>query len=315
MSGKKAEIRKRLAELVQEAADFGVYLDVNERVFIDDAHLDCFWYGGMIGKIYYPNGWAIVIEVNGDVRLHGKKGGKSFDYVNKNNSGAIGEEISGIIRNDKELETLTKTPRGERNGSWAEYGNNNWVEYNYLTPGGEFVDLGMWMDNVLEDNVLEAFSGVAELGAELWAYVKQQDGEPQKKEESDNGHEIAATVLESMLSEAARVFSAEERAALGAAIDALRHPLNAFIEEEAPYRLNVLLSSDLIGPFPEGKVPDELVDEVTKALQKDTGVLVDGDGLDDFITARVTEFAARRYKSSKTYAEKKKTEQVKNDVN
>ena len=47
----------------------GFTLNLSPDRLIDDQHLHCVFYGGDIGSIKLPNGWAIVISANGDIDL------------------------------------------------------------------------------------------------------------------------------------------------------------------------------------------------------------------------------------------------------
>lgn len=58
-----------------------------------------------------------------------------------------------MIKNDRMLNDSLDT------GSLI-YENNNWVEWNLFDPSGTFHDLFLIVDNVLEDNVLDAFAGL-----------------------------------------------------------------------------------------------------------------------------------------------------------
>lgn len=142
-------IKASLTQAKKEAAKLGVTLHVDASEFIDNKHLDCFWYGGHIGLIEY-SGWKVLFEVNGDVSLYGEVNGIEVNYMNKNNSGAWGSDICDVIKSDKmlhrELEKMT-----------VAYDNNNWVEWNLIAPDGVFHDMFLIEDNVLEDNVLNAF--------------------------------------------------------------------------------------------------------------------------------------------------------------
>lgn len=145
-------IKASLRRAKEEAAKLGVILHVDESEFIDNKHLDCFWYGGHIGLIEY-NGWKAAIEVNGVVSLYGEINGVEVDYKDKNNSGAWGSDVCDVIKSDKMLrQALEKMS--------ITFDSNNWVEWNLIAPDGVFHDMFLIDDNVLEDNVLEAFFNV-----------------------------------------------------------------------------------------------------------------------------------------------------------
>ncbi len=134
--------------------------------FIDDEHLDCFWYGGSLAKITFKNGWAVLFEVNGEVRLHGiDDNGVDIEYVNKRNNGARYDDVFTQIANDDRLYALADSGQ-------IEFGNNNWVEYNFIDPNGAFHDIGFCTDNVCSDNVLDAIDGFEELESAVEEYAK-----------------------------------------------------------------------------------------------------------------------------------------------
>lgn len=167
MTENRTHITAYLAELRKEAEENKAVLHVQDSDFIDDNHLHPFWYGGKIGIIEFANGWKISIEVCGEVRLYGRtETGGEIDYVNKNNSGAWTEDVAGLIMSDDHLRAL------EQEGL-IEWGNNNWVEFDLIDPAGVFVDMGIWDDNVLDDNVLEAFSGIGEYAKTIDDYLAQ----------------------------------------------------------------------------------------------------------------------------------------------
>ena len=148
-------IRAKIHQIETEAEAIGAVVVLDEDTFIDDEHLNCFWYGGEIGSIKFNNGWTVNISVSGEVRLNGQTAeGEEIDYVNKNNDGAWGEDVASIIHGDSHLAAL-------EDESLVEFGNNNWVEFNFTDPDGNFCDCGISMDNLLDDNVLDAFLPVS----------------------------------------------------------------------------------------------------------------------------------------------------------
>lgn len=150
-------VSKRLviAELKLNAAIEGVNLYLDEKSIIDAEHLDCFWYGGQVGSLVYK-GYTVSIEVHGDVRfklLDDKCKETLLNYNNRNNTGAYEDaEVKALIPDDETLHKLCDEVR-------AVWSNNNWVEYLIFDPDGQEVDTFGW-DNVLDDNVLEAFTDV-----------------------------------------------------------------------------------------------------------------------------------------------------------
>lgn len=66
-----------------------------------------------------------------------------------------------------------------------EWRNNNWVEYNYVTPAGAFVDLGMEQDNVLDSNILDVLADVSGFIEGLEEYVQNHAGSMPKPTEEE----------------------------------------------------------------------------------------------------------------------------------
>lgn len=143
-------------ELELNAALEGVKLNLDPDDIIDAEHLDCFWYGGPIGSLEYK-GYTVSIEVHGDVRLsvlNDKCEETLLSYNNRNNSGAYEDaEVKALVPDDETLHKLCDEGR-------AVWSNNNWVEYRIFAPDGEEIDTFAW-DNVLDNNVLEAFADVS----------------------------------------------------------------------------------------------------------------------------------------------------------
>lgn len=129
---------ERLGELVQRYKDIGAEL---EYALHDPNHLDCLWYGGEVAWLHFPNGWKLIVEANGEIRIDCEVDGKEVCFVDKNNSGSAYEEL-GKDFDDSDIDKFV-------------YGNNNWFEVNAISPNGEFIDL-FNADNVLGDNILDA---------------------------------------------------------------------------------------------------------------------------------------------------------------
>lgn len=170
----KANIMKALELAREMAADIGAEILLDDDAIIDDDHLDSFWYGGEIGRIRFANGWTVVVVVNGKVRITAVINGEEYEYTSEDNSGAYNDDIAKVITGDKMLYALENEIG---NDDYLSYGNNNWVEYNLLSPGGEFIDLGMEGDNIV-DNVLDAFTNVEDYIPIIRAYADDECATP-----------------------------------------------------------------------------------------------------------------------------------------
>ena len=68
----------------------GYELDLSPARFIDDQHLHCVFYGGVLGTFKRPDGWQIEIQVAGDVALTMTlPDGTEIDYDHRANSDAV----------------------------------------------------------------------------------------------------------------------------------------------------------------------------------------------------------------------------------
>lgn len=151
----------RMTAIMAQQKKLGVKIEITD--LIDKDHLDCTWYGGEIGRIVMADGWTILIEAHGEIRLHGEvKEHGYIDIVDKNNGGRVFTEI-GYWCDDDELYRLLESCDEQDS---LEFGNNNWFECNVLSPTGQFFDM-CWADNILDDNVLECF----EHAETLFGYV------------------------------------------------------------------------------------------------------------------------------------------------
>ena len=148
------EFKARLAKIKSQEKRFGCKIEIKD--LIDKDHLNCVWYGGDVGAIKYK-GCTFVIRAAGDIRLHGRIKGETIDIVDKSNSGRVYDELGSRLT-DKEFEKLLNS---EDEDNCLIYGNNNWFEVDMILPDGQYVDLSFG-DNVLDDNILEAFEDVDE---------------------------------------------------------------------------------------------------------------------------------------------------------
>ncbi len=149
------EYCKKCKKLFKKADKLGVKLQFNPLDF-DHKHLNCLWHGGTIACIRVSPRVMIELMAHGDVRavLYDKNGEELVRSKDKSNAGAFFTNMYQYIKDDKELKRL------ERNGSLV-LDNNNWIEYGGVVfedgkNASQIVDLGMVVDNILDDNVLIA---------------------------------------------------------------------------------------------------------------------------------------------------------------
>lgn len=150
----------------------GYELQLDPKRFIDDQHLNCVFYNGVIGTFVRSDGWKIEISVHGDVSLtvhlpFGDASDLEYDNDADGEPSAVGSDFFNHCDSDLIWE------QWKRDGL-VEFIHNNWIEYNYIRPDGAFVACGDFCDNVFPDeNVLEVFfhDSAVELFAGLEKYV------------------------------------------------------------------------------------------------------------------------------------------------
>ena len=151
------EFEAKLAEIKLQEQKYGVKIDFDTSHCVDRKHLDCIWYGGQVGSIEY-HGYKIVIGSYGDIRISGIVDGRDFFYKDKDNDGYASNEFGDRI-DDERLYNLFDEE--SRDGDYLEWIDNNWFEVDLYDPDGNWIDL-CGADNVLDNNILDCFSGVSE---------------------------------------------------------------------------------------------------------------------------------------------------------
>lgn len=152
----KQKYKEKCKSLFEKAESLGLELKFSPEDY-DCRRLNCLWYGGELAGIKVSEGLSIELDVYGDVYASlSDKNGNVIAYVkDKNNAGAFNDEMLPYLKTDKQLKTALN-----RGLLQLDYGN--WVEYDgvikksAVDERGEFVDLGIVCDNVLEDNILDA---------------------------------------------------------------------------------------------------------------------------------------------------------------
>ena len=164
-------LEQYFAEIEKQEKLHNVKIEINKNDIIDKDHLNCLWYGGEIGRIVYPDGWALAIGVYGDVRVNGIVDGSEVECKDKCNGGSAYWDIARATENGVDDERLQKLcdafydtiaeADDPDNIEWEkidhlDFEDNNWVEVDAIAPNGEWVDL-CDCDNVLDDNILDPF--------------------------------------------------------------------------------------------------------------------------------------------------------------
>ena len=161
-----SKFQERMKTILAQELSHGVKIELHPH---DESHLDCTWYGGEVGRITYPDGWALVIEARGDIRLRGHLDGYGkVDLKDKNNGGEVWNELGRVMDDDLLYEALEND---EDSQNYLYFSNNNWFELNAVAPSGVIVDL-FNCDNILDDNLLECFEHI-EVYEEYLSWAKE----------------------------------------------------------------------------------------------------------------------------------------------
>lgn len=155
----KKQYRKKCQKLFCKAKRLGVKLKFHQAWF-HHQRLNCLWHGGTVAEIIVSKELTIELNAYGDVRatLYDEQGEELAYSKDKSNTGAFEDNMYPYLTTDKQLkEALEK--------NLLKLDNNNWIEYDgYLldkkTGKMEFVDLGMIVDNIVDDDILIAINEV-----------------------------------------------------------------------------------------------------------------------------------------------------------
>ena len=158
----KDEFNAKLNLLFAKAKAQEVEIDF-DRDDLDPDHLHCLWHHGWVAEIHIGDHMSIAICVYGDVyaSLLDDLDNKVCSVADKSNSGQFKDKMAAHIANDQELEDKI-------NSGLLVLENNNWVEYQGViyrpdrshNRYGETVDIGLYEDNILDDNILDAIDQV-----------------------------------------------------------------------------------------------------------------------------------------------------------
>ena len=169
----RKQYRKKVQKLFCKAKRLKVQLKFNQNWF-HHKQLNCLWHGGTIASIIVSKELFIELSAYGDVRatLYNEKGEELAYSKDKSNAGAFTDNMYPYLTTDKQLdEALEK--------GLLKLDNNNWIEYdgyvlNNETGKMQFVDLGMIVDNIVDDDILcaikEVLDAIEQIKEEiLWA--------------------------------------------------------------------------------------------------------------------------------------------------
>ena len=148
--------------LFKKAKAKGVILHFNpERLTLN--RTNCLWLGGNIAVIEVDKTLCIDISAIGDVIaiLYDENKDELASSKDKSNQGAFESNMSFYIKDDEELRQLLEDGRLVlRNNNWIEYGG---IIYGEKTNQKYFIDLGMIVDNILDDDALVAIDQVLDV--------------------------------------------------------------------------------------------------------------------------------------------------------
>ena len=155
----KKQYRKKCQKLFCKAKRLGVKLIFHQEYFKPN-QLNCLWHGGTIAKIIVSKELEIELNAYGDVRatLYDENGRELAYSKDESNTGAFTDNMYPYLTTDKQLRVALEK-------DLLKLDNNNWIEYDgYVldkkTGKMEFVDLGMIVDNIVDDDILIAINEV-----------------------------------------------------------------------------------------------------------------------------------------------------------
>ena len=171
----KKQYRKKCQKLFCKAKRLGVKLEFNQDYF-HHKQLNCLWNGGTVAYIVVSKELAIELNAYGDViaTLYDENGEELAYSKDKSNAGAFTDNMYPYLRTDKQLRDAIENNR-------LRLQNNNWIEYDgYVldkeTGKMQFVDLGMIVDNIVDDGILcaikEVLSSLEEIKMEILDVAK-----------------------------------------------------------------------------------------------------------------------------------------------
>lgn len=150
-------IKRIVRKARKEAERLGATLQLEVSNFIDQKHLNCFWYNGCIGVISF-GGYTVSIEVRGDIGISILSEDlseeiASFSYRNGHRP-IDDDELKELIPDDRALRNMDSVGR-------IYWSNNNWVEFVIFDENGREVTSPLCDDTVIDDDVSEAFDDMA----------------------------------------------------------------------------------------------------------------------------------------------------------
>ena len=155
----KKQYRKKCQKLFCKAKRLGVKLKFYQEYF-EPNRLNCLWHGGTIAKIIVSKDLEVELNAYGDViaTLYDKNGVELAYSKDKSNTGAFTDNMYPYLTTDEQLNSAIEN-------NLLKLDNNNWIEYDgYVlckkTGKMEFVDLGMIVDNIVDDDILVAINEV-----------------------------------------------------------------------------------------------------------------------------------------------------------
>lgn len=171
----KEQYKRKCDALFNKAKSVGVELSFHPESF-DPDRLNCLWYGGELAVIRVSKTLSVELNVYGDVYAElSDKEGELLAYVkDKGNTGRFYDEMSQFISNDRELLEALDDGR-------LKLDHNNWFEYDgvYKNKGdkvGEFIDLGLIVDNILDDDILIAINEALDRITDIVREIKEVGG-------------------------------------------------------------------------------------------------------------------------------------------
>lgn len=172
------EYQTKCKALFAKAKEKGTELNFSAEQF-DGDHLHCLWHGGWFAEVKLDDHLSVYIAIYGDVRATlFDRFEREIAYVkDEHNAGLFKKQMEDYIQNDEELSEQLES-------GLLVLDNNNWIEYggvyykNAEDQSGITIDVGLYEDNILDDNILEAIDQVLDdldkIKAEIIKHAKIQ---------------------------------------------------------------------------------------------------------------------------------------------
>lgn len=147
-------IKELFSNIQRLEEKFNIKINVCKDTFVDDNHLECFWYSGKLGTVNYKN-FEISIVAEGNLELYGRYRGKDFSYKGKNDNGEVLEILPKDFNDNVLVDIFNGIVKGDDGVSdYLFIENVNCLVAYFKLPNGEFANCSI----ILNGNLIDSFS-------------------------------------------------------------------------------------------------------------------------------------------------------------